>query len=211
MALQTLGWELILKHPILGDYFKQYNAEMADITTDNIIMMGEATSKGTEVNQVVELLKEGLASGVLWVGKGDDCDMPGHKQLVVGWSDAVHVYIYPKILEEYVNKHTENAQKLSSVAIGRQLMSHKLIVPFTDPKTKKQRPSTPKWQPGGNSTVSVYVFPIGVLVDMSMAPKGQVKVDGLRKHTVQNDDVIEDMGDGSMRFKETDARTKSAA
>lgn len=171
MALQTLGWELMLKHPILGEYFKQYNGEMANITTDNIIMMGEATSKGTEVNQVVELLKEGLASGALWAGEGGDYDMSGPKQIVIGWNDGVHVYIYPKILEEYVNKHSENVQKLSSTGIGRQLMSHELIVPYTDPNTRKQRPSTPKWQPGRRSTVAVYVFPIASLFDTSMAPK----------------------------------------
>jgi len=169
MALHSLGFRLMAEHPVFGEYFKNFSPDVQNSIVGNIESIGRATSEGTEANALVEMLREGIASGTLGFERG--FDRPNYGQTVIGWNDDNYVYIYPKIMEEYAAKHLESTQKLSASAIGRQLVSHKLIEPHIDAKTNKTTATTPKYRAATQSTARVYAFKKETLIDTSMAPK----------------------------------------
>lgn len=161
LALERLGFDLMMNHPIFGQYFRKFSEEYKSGFIKSVQSVGKATSEGSEVNVIVDMLREGIATESLSLGK----DHPGYGQTVIGCCDDKYVYIYPQVLEEYASKHLQMSQKLSKSAIGQQLKSHKLIIPDKD-----GNPTQSKWIAKTKKTVRVYVFEADTLIDDSMKP-----------------------------------------
>ena len=84
------------EHPVFGEYFKQLSPDVQNSIVGNIESIGRSTSEGTEANAIVEMLREGIASGTLGFERG--IERPNYGQTIIGWIDDNYVYIYPKRL-----------------------------------------------------------------------------------------------------------------
>ncbi|GEM_PF-3755688 len=155
VTLERLGFELMTSHPVIGNYFAKFSDEFKAGYGKGIRDIGEATAEGSEVNVILEMLKEGIATETLILG-GE----AGYGKTVIGWKKDNQVFIYPNVLEEYSARHLQGSQKLSKAAIGRMLVSHKLIEPDKEGKSTQV-----KKLPGTQKTARVYVFKKETLIN----------------------------------------------
>jgi hypothetical protein len=174
LALESLGFELLAHHPVLGNYFAKFSDEFKGKLRGRAESVGKATSEGSEVNNIVEMLREGLANGTLILGND-----PRYGQTIIG-SEFVSkktgercIAIYPQALEEYISKHLTTAQQLSTAAIGQYFLNKGLIIP--DPKGN---PKQAVWLQSSKTTIRAFVFKKETLIDESMNPDNVVSSPG---------------------------------
>jgi hypothetical protein len=162
-ALDRLGYKLMREHPVFGQYFAQFEETYNEGGKTRIRDAGAATSEASEVNVIVDMLREGIASGnlVLWPTENGN-----FKQVVIGWKDDKgHILIFPDVLKDYVAIHIRGGQKLSKDALARMFVNHGLIAPDKEGKSTQT-----KYAPMTKKAARVYVFDQDTLIDEEPRP-----------------------------------------
>ena len=148
MAMESLGLDLMCKHPVFGPYFDKFSAKFRENASKKNVIVADAVRGGSEAEELVELLKEKIARNIFVLKPIPE---PRYPSVRAGWEDDEYYYIYPSEIRKLL-KELAGAQKLGLPQIGNQLKSRGYIIAGEDGKNQ-----SPKREPGGK-TLRVYVF-----------------------------------------------------
>lgn len=149
MAMESLGLELMCKHPVFGPYFDKFRESFRENVSKKNVLVADSVRSGSEAEELVELLKEKIARGIFILDPLREVKYPNVR---AGWEDDEYYYIYPSEIKKLL-KELAGAQKLGLPQIGNQLKSRGYIIASEEGKNQRL-----EHKPDGK-TLRVYVFP----------------------------------------------------